>query len=356
MSFKRFFFLSTLILITILLGACGSSDQTESSNQGTDTNQPNASENNNSDATVIKLAHVTREDTAYAIGVEKFAELVEEKTDGEVVVEIYPNGSLGSNPELLEQLQHGTIGAMIPSVAILSGFTNKTLLLDLPYLFKSEEAAEEILDGPIGDEILQSVEKDGIIGLAWFNQGWRHLFTTDTPVYKPEDLKGQKIRILETPVHVDFMKAFGASGTNVAFTEVYTALEQGTVDGAENPYTNIVLNGYNEVAPYITETKHLYDPLPVLISKVIWDQLNEEQQEEVREAAFEARDFERDLIREAEKEIKQDIIDGGKNEIIELTDEEREAFAEQAKTIYEKWEPEIGDDLVQQVLEAQEDL
>ncbi|MGM8366426.1 TRAP transporter substrate-binding protein [Virgibacillus sp. W0181] len=354
MNFKKLFLLVSFILLTVVVVACGKSEDTDTAGASEGDSNTNASENG--EAVTIKLAHVTREDTAYAIGVEKFSELVEEKTDGEVKVEIFPNGTLGSNTELLEQLQQGTIGAMVPSVAILSGFTNKTLLLDLPYLFKSEEAAEEILDGPIGDEILQSVEKDGIIGLAWFNQGWRHLFTTDTPVYKPEDLKGQKIRILETPVHVDFMKAFDASGTNVAFTELFTALEQGTVDGAENPYTNIVLNGYNEVAPYITETRHLYDPLPVLISKVVWDQMNEEQQEQVREAAYEARDFERDLIRESEEEIKQEIIDSGENEIIELTDEEREAFAEKARTIYEKWEPEIGGDILQRVLDAQKDM
>lgn len=364
MKLKKLLILLTLILVAGIISACGGSEENNSSDSADSGDNTGESAEGDSGETaegggehVIKLAHVTREDTAYATGVEKFAELVEEKTDGEVVVEIYPNGQLGSNPELLEQLQHGTIGAMIPSVAILSAFTDKTLMLDLPYLFESEEAAEHILDGEIGTEILESVEEDGIIGVGWFNQGWRHIFTTETKVQSPQDMEGLKFRILETPVHVDFMKALGASGTPIAFTEVFTALEQGVVDGAENPYINIVLNGYSEVAPYITETRHIYDALPMLISKVVWDELNEEQQNEVREAAKEASAFERDLITETEEEIKADILESGENEIVELTDEERAGFAEIVRDeLYDKWAPEIGDDLLQRTLDAQEEF
>ncbi|MGM8365987.1 TRAP transporter substrate-binding protein [Virgibacillus sp. W0181] len=359
MKLKKLFMLLVLIIVASIITACGGSGETDSTSSEGNTEE----ENNNSSSEeasgasehVIKLGHVTREDTAYAIGVKKFAELVEEKTDGEVTVEIYPNGELGSNPELLEQLQQGTIGAMIPSVAILSAFTDKTLMLDLPYLFKNNEVAEHILDGPIGTEILESVEDSGIIGVGWFDQGWRHLFANEK-VEKPADMEGLKFRILETPVHVDFMKSLGASGTNIAFTELFTALEQGVVDGAENPYTNIYLNGYAEVSPYITESQHIYDALPMLISKVVWDKLSEEQQEEVREAAQEASDFERDLVIEKDEEIKQEILESGENEIVELTDEERAEFAEIVRdALYDKWAPEIGDDLLQRTLDAQEE-
>lgn len=353
MKLKRLLILIGLIIVASIVVACGNS---EKENNSSTNNEEAAAKDANKDAEhVIKLAHVTREDTAYANGVEKFAELVEEKTDGEVAVEVYPNGQLGSNPELLEQLQQGTIGAMIPSVAIMSAFTDKTLLLDLPYLFENKEVAEHILDGEIGTEILESATDDGIIGIGWFDQGWRHIFA-NKKIEKPADMEGLKFRILETPVHVDFMKALGASGTNIAFTELFTALEQGVVDGAENPYTNIYLNGYTEVSEYITETRHIYDALPMLISTIVWDQLSEEQQGQVREAAQEASDFERELVTKTDDEIKQEIIDGGENEIVELTDEERAEFAEIVRdALYDKWGPEIGDNLLQRTLDAQEE-
>ena len=320
-----------------------------------------ACSNSNSDSEqneehVIKLAHVTQEDTAYAEGVEKFAELVEEKTEGEVTVEIFPNGELGSNPELVEQLQHGTIGGMIPSVAILSAFTDKTLMLDLPYLFENKEAAEHILDGEIGDEILEDVEDDGIIGIGWFDQGWRNIHT-NKKVEKPEDMKGLKFRILETPVHVDFMNAFGASGTNIDFTELFTALDQGVVDGAEQPYANILLNGYAEVTPYITETEHIYDALPMIFSELVWEELSENQQEKVLEAADEASDYERELVTETDEEIKEDFMEDDDVEVIELTEEERDEFSEIVKEeLYDKWDSEIGDDLLERTLEKQEEF
>lgn len=352
MKIKKLILTLSLIMIVGLLTACGNSGS-----DGEDNGEENENNVASGDEVVIKLAHVTKEDTSYAIGVEKFAELVEEKTNGEVVVDIFPNGQLGNNTELLEQLQQGTVGAMIPSIATLSGFTNKTLLLDLPYLFDSNESAEHVLDGEVGTELLESVEKDDIIGIGWFDQGWRHLFTTDKAVHKPEDMEGLKFRILETPVHVDFMEAFGASGTPVAFTEVFTALEQGVVDGAENPYINIVLNGYDEVAPYITETKHIYDALPMLISKVVWEELEEEQQEQVRAAAEEASDFERDLVQENEDVIKQEILDEGDNEIIELSDEERAEFSDIVEdSLYDKWGDEIDDDLLQRTLDARDEF
>src|SRR5699024_7789544 len=170
-------------------------------------------------------------------------------------------------------------------------------------------------------------------------------------------MKGSKFRILETPVHVDFMNAFGASGTNIDFTELFTALAQGVVDGAEQPYANILLTGYVDVTPYITATEHTHDALPTLFSELVWEELSENQQEKVLEADDEASDYERELVNETDEEIKEDFMEDVDVKVIELTEEERDEFSEIVKEeLYNKWNSEIGHDLLERTLEKQEEF
>ena len=186
----------------------------------------------------IKIAHVSQAGVPIDVASLKLGEELNKKTGGRITVQVFPASALGNNTELLEQLQMGTLEMAISSVAFLGAFTDSTKLLDLPYLFESDAAAEEVLDGPVGQKIFAQLEPAGFKGVAWLATGWRHV-TSNKEVRKPEDLKGQKIRVMENQMHIDHFNALGASAVPMAFSELYTALQNKTMDAEENPFANI---------------------------------------------------------------------------------------------------------------------
>ncbi|MGE4284599.1 MAG: TRAP transporter substrate-binding protein [Clostridia bacterium] len=349
---KRMMVMLALILVITLSVGCGGTSQPAPSGEKQTAEKNNIQPQTNK-SIVLTLGHVVQEKTALDEGARYFAELVKQKTNGQITVEVHAAAVLGDNRVMLESMQLGTLDMMSPALAPISGFTDKTLLFDLPYLFKSEKAAEAVLDGPIGQQVLKELEPSGFIGLAWWTQSWRHITTKDRAVDKPADMKGIKIRVMDNPLHIAHFNAIGASAIPMAFSEVFTSLQQGVIDGQENPYVNIKLSGFNEVQKYVIETKHIYDPIPVLVSKITWEKLSPEQQKILTEAAIESSRWQRDYAAKQDEEIKKEFIDGGKTEIIELTPEERQAFFEAAQPVYKEWENKIGKDLIQKTLDAQ---
>ncbi|GKV64813.1 MULTISPECIES: TRAP transporter substrate-binding protein [unclassified Sporosarcina] len=344
---KRLFMMLVMICTVVLLTACGD-----------DSTSADATSKDKVKAKTIRVGHEATEETAVHLGIQKFADLVNEKSDGELFVEVFANSTMGSNREMLESLQNGTLEAALPTTAPLSSFTNKSLLFDLPYLFKNRESAEHVLDGKIGDQVMEDLEESGFIGLGWLTQGFRHIaVNTSQPVTKPDDLKGIRIRTIDNPIHIAHFEELGASAAPIAFTEVFTAMQQGVVDGLENPYANIDTMGFNEVADYLVETSHIYDAIPILFSKVVWDTLTPEQQTLLKDSAKEASQYQRDLQEEMDGEIRKKYeADPNGIKVSKLSDEERAVFLEKAQPVYDKYEDKVGKELIDDAFEEQKDF
>ena len=299
----------------------------------------------------IKIAHVSQAGVPIDVASNNIGQILKEKTNGRITVQVFPNSVLGNNTELLEQLQAGTLEMAISSVAFLGAFTDSTKLLDLPYLFKNNEAAEEVLDGPVGQHIFNELEKSGFHGLAWLSTGWRHL-TANKPITSPADMKGLKIRVMENQMHIDHFNALGASAIPMAFSELYTALQNGTMNAQENPFANINGSRLYEVQKYIIKTGHIYDTSPLLASSAWWKTLSESDQKLIREVVAEALEVERKLSYSNEAELEQKLGSNGTNEVITLTDEQRDAFKKAAQPVYDKYGPQIGEEQLKLVEEV----
>ncbi len=291
-------------------------------------------------ATTLRLGHVVADNSSLDKGLDYFAKLVSDKSGGELKVQVFPNSALGDNTAMMEQLQFGSLDMMAPSVAALSGFTPSTAIFDLPYLFKNEAAAEEVLDGPLGDTVDKALEPQGFHLLGWMTQSWRHL-TCNKEVTKPADVVGIKIRTMDSKYHMAHFNTLGASAIPMAMSELYTALQQGTIDAQENPYTNIVNSRFYEVQKYVVETGHIYDACPLIISTITWKRLSDDQKKIIQEAAVEAVKWERAEVKKDDGIFREQVKKSGTN-VIQLTPEQRAEFRKAAQPVYDKFVKEQG--------------
>lgn len=277
---------------------------------------------------------------------QKFAEIVSEKTDGAVEVEVYGNTQLGEEREMVEGLQLGTVDAAIVSTGPISGFVPEIGVVDLPFLFSSKEHAYEVLDGEIGQNLLDRFKEQGIVGLTFMENGWRHI-TANKKIESPADLEGLKIRTMENDVHIAAFKALGANPNPMAWGEVYTGLQQGVIDGQENPIPIIYTNALWEVQDYTALTNHFYTPYVFLMSQATFDKLSEEQQQVVLDASKEVTQLQRELMAKASEEQ----IESLKEEGMEVYEVDTQPFKEATKEVYEQFEDKFGKDLIQQIEE-----
>lgn len=248
---------------------------------------------------VLKAGHGGQVQTASHMALVRFAETLEKSTGGQVKVQVYPDRQLGEERELVEGLQLGSVD--IAYVSNLSSFVPQVSVMDIPFLFKDAQHAYRVLDGKVGQELQSAMDAKGIIGLAFWEGGWRHL-TTKKAVTVPGDLAGLKVRTMQNPVHIEAFKRLGAAPIPMAWGEVFTSLGQGVIDGQENPITIIYTNSLWEVQKNVTLTGHLYGIHYLLMSKVIWNKLPPDIQAKVREAAKEATGYQRTLSAKMEAE------------------------------------------------------
>lgn len=291
-------------------------------------------------ATTLRLGHVVADNSSLDKGLDYFAKLVSDKSGGELKIQVFPNSALGDNTAMMEQLQFGSLDMMAPSVAALSGFTPSTAIFDLPYLFKNEAAAEEVLDGPLGDNVGKALEPQGFYLLGWMTQSWRHL-TCNKEVTKPADVAGIKIRTMDSKYHMAHFNTLGASAIPMAMSELYTALQQGTIDAQENPYTNIVNSRFYEVQKYVVETGHIYDACPLIISTITWKRLDDNQKKIIQEAAAEAVNWERAEVKKDDAVFREQVKKSGTTVIV-LTPEQRAEFRKAAQPVYDEFVKEQG--------------
>ncbi|MDW7677998.1 MAG: TRAP transporter substrate-binding protein, partial [Bacillota bacterium] len=254
---------------------------------------------------VIRVGHTNAPDHYYQWGLEYFAERVAEKTDGRVEILVFPADQLGGQRQEVEGLMIGTHDMVLVSTMVLSNFEPAIGAFDLPFLFSNREHAFKVLDGEIGDEVAAKFEDQGIKLLAYWENGYRYITNSVRPIVVPEDVRGLKIRVPESPVFLSTFTAMGAAATPMAFGEVFSALQLGTVDGQENPAGHVIHNAFYEVQDYISLTGHFYTAQPLAMSKDLYDSLPADIQQAIVEAAIEARDYERQLSVESEEDYHE---------------------------------------------------
>lgn len=296
------------------------------------------------------FAHVLTEDTPNHQAAVEFAEEVAEKSDGRIAVTVVPAAQLGGDVEIIEQIQMGLAHIGIPPTATLGNFEPRMQTLDLPYIIPDKEAMVDVLDGEVGREILDLLEPHGMHGVAFWGAGFRHMTTNEEPITSPADLSGVRMRTMQSPIIIGLYNQWDASPTAMAFTEVYNALQQGVVDGQENPLANIYGMRFHEVQNHLTLTGHAYHGYAAVINQAAWDSLPEDLQAVMTEAFENGRDRARELTDAWEAEIRDEIAD--EIEIVELTDEQHQAFVEASREVHDAFRDELGGDLIDRIYEA----
>lgn len=280
--------------------------------------------------TVLKLGTSTQPSHIYNLAAEHFAKIVAEKSGGDLEVQVFPAAQLGSERDMVEGLQLGSLEMTLTSTGPMGSFVPQVKLFNLPFLFKDRKSCYRVLDGKIGTQIADRFVKVGIRSLGWYENGFRNITNSKRPIEKPADMKGLKIRVMEDDVFMLTMKALGASPLPMAFGELYTALEQKTVDAQENPLAVIYSSRFFEVQKYLAMTGHFYSPAVMLISEITWKSLSPEQQKIIADAAVVARDYERNLSKKADQELEAACAKEG----MIVTHPDKAPFAEKVASVY----------------------
>lgn len=280
-------------------------------------------------------------------GVKAMAEEVKEKTGGRICIEVFPSAQLGEEKDTIEQTQFGVIDMVRASFGTFNDIVPVTQLFSLPYLFRSEEHMHNVLDGPIGEEVGAKFEEHDLVALAYYDGGARSFYNSQKPIESIEDLEGMKFRVMQNDVFVDMMDALGANATPMPYGEVYSAIQTGVIDGAENNYPSYDSSGHAEVAKYFTLDQHLMVPEVVAVSKMTWDKLSSEDQEIMREAARNSAELQRQLWADQEAASEEKVVEAG-SEIIKEID--KTPFIEAMAPVYEKYVTSPEDqDLVERI-------
>ncbi|RJE83215.1 TRAP transporter substrate-binding protein [Paracoccus onubensis] len=284
-------------------------------------------------------------------GVKAMAEEVKEKTEGRICIEVFPSSQLGEEKDTIEQTQFGVIDMVRASFGTFNDIVPETQLFSLPYLFRNQEHMYKVMDGPIGDELAEAFAEHDLVALAYYDGGSRSFYNSQKPVETLEDLAGLKFRVMENDVFVDMMDALGANATPMPYGEVYSAIQTGVIDGAENNFPSYDSAGHNEVAKYFTLDQHLMVPEVVAVSTTAWDNLPPEDQEIMREAAQNSAVLERKLWAEQEAASEAKVVEAGAEIVKEI---DKTPFIDAMAPVYEKYvtTPE-AQDLVKRIQETE---
>jgi len=287
---------------------------------------------------VIRLAHVVNERDGFHIAALKFKELVEARTKGQLAIEIYPNASLGDERTLLEGMQLGTIDMGVITNGPVANFLPRMAAFEMPFLFASAQEAYYVLDGPVGKKLLAELETVNLKGLAYAERGFRNLTNSKRPVATPDDIKGLKIRVMENPVYIATFKALGVNAVPMAWTECLTALQQGVVDGQENPINVIYAYKLYETQKYLSLTRHTYAPALFVMSLKLYKSLPADTQKILVEAAQSAAEYERKWDADQESSQLQEIAKNG----MVITQPNLELFKQAVKPVYDSYRDKFG--------------
>ena len=298
---------------------------------------------------VLKLGHAVAPEHPYHLGAMRYSERIAQRTKNNVKIDVYPSTQLGNERDMVEGLQLGTIDLVVTSTGPLGGFVPRIFVVDLPFLFRDQAHAYKVLDGPIGRELLDAFSAKGIKGLAFWENGFRQMTNNVRPIEKPEDLKGIKIRTMENKVHLSAFRAFGASPTPMAWSEVYTALQQKTIDAQENPIAIIYFQKIYEVQKYLALTGHFYSPAPLLMSLKAFNNLPKNIQKIMLDTAMDCATYERNLLRD--NEAKQLAEIKAKGMLVTLPN--KKPFQAAAAPVYKEFESQFGKEIIDRIIATQ---
>jgi C4-dicarboxylate-binding protein DctP len=298
---------------------------------------------------VIKFSHVVAENTPKGKGALKFKEIAESRAKGRVKVEIYPNSQLFKDGEEMQMLQLGNVQMLAPSVSKFGPLGAREFeIFDLPYLFDNYDELHTVTSGPIGQALFKKLESKGILGLAYWDNGFK-VMSANKPLRTPADFRGLKMRIQSSKVLDAQMRALGATPQVMAFSEVYQALQTGVVDGTENPPSNLYTQKMNEVQKYVTRSDHGVIEYAVIVNKKFWDGLPADLRATLEGAMKEATQYANDIARQENEDALAKVRATGKTQIIELTPEEKKAWKKALIKVHRDSEAAIGKALIQEI-------
>ncbi len=297
----------------------------------------------------LKFAFQNQTGHPQAEGAKKFADLVAQKSGNKLQVKLFAGGVLGGDLQTVSALQGGTIEMTVLNAGILSAQVKEFAAYDFPFLFASPQEADTITDGPFGQGLLKKLDSKGLVGLGYWDLGFRNLTNSKHAIRKADDIAGLKIRVIQSPIYIDMFNALGANATPLPFPELYNALEQKAVDGQENPFSTILSSKFAEVQKYLTITRHIYNPQALLISKKVWDTFSDDEKRVIREAADEATRFQREASRQ-QAQVALEALKKEGMQVDELPPEELAKLREKVKPVIAKYTATVGEATVNELM------
>jgi len=293
-----------------------------------------------SNVRILKLAHSLDQSHPVHKGMEFMARRLEELSGGTMRIEIFPNEQLGNETEAIEQVQRGVLAMTKTSTAALESFIPEMAVFSIPYIFRDEDHCWRVLEGPLGQELMLVGESHGVRGLCYYDAGTRNFYTIDTPILSPDDLQGLKIRVMKSKTSMDMVQALGAAPTPIPWGELYTALQQGMVDGAENNLPSFYSNRHFEVCKHFSLDAHTIIPDILLVSETVWQTLSPQEQKWLQQAANESSRFERKLwADETAADLKKMQAEG-----VTIHKPDRQAFIEKVQAMHRSYDgTELGE-------------
>lgn len=345
----RWLMVAMALVMMLYLAGCGNSQSPAGTGDGVapqeaasdEAQVPKEGTAGNKDKIIIKAAVTATDEGAHSLALYKMKAAVEEYTNGAVDFQVYTNGQLGGEREIVEGVSIGTIECGVVSTGPLPNFVPDFMVLDLPYLVKEREQAFQILDGEIGQDMLGKLDNIGVKGMSFWDNGYRYI-TSSKPVIHPKDIKGMKIRTMENEVHMNTFKLLGATPTPMAISEFLTAVRQGTVDGHENVMVAVDMNKVYEVNPCISLTKHFYSAAPFLVNKDFYESLPEDIREAFDRAEKETMEWEREYCENLDIELITKMEGLGAT----FYEVDIEEWAEATEDIYDMYKDRIDQTII----------
>jgi tripartite ATP-independent transporter DctP family solute receptor len=290
-----------------------------------------------------KLGTSLPETHPQTIGARKFAELADKKSNGRIKISVYPGGQLGSDQQMQGGLRGGTLEFTVPSTATLANLVKEFGVIGLPFSFASEKQADAVLDGPFGQSLLAKLQEKDMVGLAFWENGFRNFTNRKRAIVKAEDLSGLKVRTMQNNLYIDLFNGLGANAVPMPVNELFTALETKAVDAQENPFTVVYAQKFYDVQKYLSVTGHAYDALVLVGSKKFWDGLKAEDRNILQAAALEATTFQRQTSRELNAKMRGELVKVGM-QVNDVSDAERRRMREKLQPVIAKHQAAVGED------------
>lgn len=297
----------------------------------------------------IKFAFQNQTGHPQAQGAQKFADLVAQKSGNKLTVKLFPGGTLGGDLQTVSALQGGTVEMTVLNAGILSAQIKEFAVYDFPFLFGNAKEADAVTDGAFGKKLLAKLEEKQMHGLGYWDLGFRNLTNSRRAVAKAHDIAGLKVRVIQSPIYIDLFNTLGANATPMPFPELYPALEQRVVDGQENPNTVILSSRFVEVQKHLTETRHIYNPQALIISKKFWDTLSADEKKIIDDAASEATTYQREVSRSAADSALAALKKAGIT-VTELPPAEVEKLRQKVKPVIDKYTASVGEATVKELM------